>query len=147
MTTNSVNVDGTIRLMVEAAGVGVRRVIVASSSAVYGDAHDLPSRESQRADPRSPYATSKLAMEHYAHNIGASNGVETVALRYFNVFGPAKNHPRQSTRRSSLASSWRPSSPTDQSSMATGINRVTSRSSKTSSPPTCSQSRSPAYPD
>lgn len=90
-TTNSVNVDGTIRLATKAADAGVRRLIVASSAAVYGRNPDLPSNESQRPDPQSPYATSKLATEHYAHNIGTIRGIETVALRYFNVFGPGQD--------------------------------------------------------
>ncbi len=91
VTTNAVNVDGTVRLMVAAASAGVRRVVVASSSAVYGGDPRLPSRETDRPDPQSPYATSKLAGEHYAHNIGAAGGVEAVALRYFNVFGPGQD--------------------------------------------------------
>lgn len=90
-TTNAVNVDGTVRLMVEAGRSGVRRLVAASSSAVYGGDPQLPSHESHRPDPRSPYATSKLAMEHYVHTIGASLGIETVALRYFNVFGPGQD--------------------------------------------------------
>ena len=91
VTTNAINVDGTIRLMGAAAEAGVRRVIVASSSAVYGASADLPSRESQRPEPQSPYATSKLAVEHYVHNLGSASGIETVALRYFNVFGPGQD--------------------------------------------------------
>lgn len=91
VTTNAVNVDGTVRLMVEAAPAGVRRVIAASSSSVYGGDPQLPSRETHRPDPQSPYATSKLATEHYLHNIGAATGIETVALRYFNVFGPGQD--------------------------------------------------------
>jgi UDP-N-acetylglucosamine/UDP-N-acetyl-alpha-D-glucosaminouronate 4-epimerase len=87
-TTNAVNVDGTVRLMVEAARIGVRRVVVASSSAVYGERAKLPSQETDRPEPHSPYATSKLAAEHYAHNLGEMAGIETVALRFFNVFGP-----------------------------------------------------------
>jgi UDP-glucose 4-epimerase len=90
-TTNAVNVDATLRLMVESGRAGVRRVIVASSSAVYGPEASLPSRESDRPDPGSPYATSKLAAEHYVHNLGASSGIETVALRFFNVFGPGQD--------------------------------------------------------
>ncbi len=89
VTTDSVNVGGTIRVMLEAAAAGVRRVIIASSSAVYGDRPELPSRESHRPEPQSPYATSKLAAEGYLHSIGASRGLDTVALRYFNVYGPA----------------------------------------------------------
>jgi UDP-glucose 4-epimerase len=91
VATNAINVDGTIRLMIAAAEAGVRRVVVASSSAVYGASAELPSRESQRPDPQSPYATSKLAAEHYVHNLGSASGIETVALRYFNVFGPGQD--------------------------------------------------------
>jgi len=91
VATNAVNVDGTVRLMVGAVRAGVRRVVVASSSAVYGGQPRLPSRESDLPDPQSPYATSKLAAEHYAHNIGGAGGVETVALRFFNVFGPGQD--------------------------------------------------------
>ena len=91
VTTNSVNVDGTIRLMVEAAEAGVQAGRRGSSSAVYGGEPELPSRESQRPDPQSPYATSKLAVEHYVHNLGAASGIETVALRYFNVYGPGQD--------------------------------------------------------
>ena len=90
-TTNSINVDATLALVLAAATAGVRRVIVASSSAVYGPEATLPSREADRPDPGSPYATSKLAAEHYVHNIGVTTGIETVALRFFNVFGPGQD--------------------------------------------------------
>lgn len=89
--TNAVNVDGTVRLMVEAAAAGVRRVVFASSSAVYGSGPTLPKRETDVPEPQSPYATSKLAGEHYVHNLGAAHGIETVALRYFNVYGPGQD--------------------------------------------------------
>lgn len=91
VATDAVNVGGTIRLMLEAAAAGVRRVVIASSSAVYGDRPELPSRESHRPEPQSPYATSKLAAEGYLHNIGTSHGLDTVALRFFNVFGPGQD--------------------------------------------------------
>ncbi len=91
VATNRVNTDGSVRLMVEASAAGVRRVVVASSAAVYGGDPRLPSREVDLPDPQSPYATSKLAMEHYVHNVGASSGIETVALRYFNVYGPGQD--------------------------------------------------------
>jgi len=91
LATNAVNVDGSLRLLLEAARAGVRRVVVASSSAVYGGDPRLPSCEAHRPDPQSPYATSKLAMEHYVHNVGAVSGVETIALRYFNVYGPGQD--------------------------------------------------------
>ncbi len=90
-TTNDVNVSGTIEVMLAAARRGVRRVVLASSSAVYGVPAELPCRETQRPDPQSPYGASKLAGEHYLHSLGRLYGVETVALRYFNVYGPGQD--------------------------------------------------------
>jgi UDP-glucose 4-epimerase len=89
--THAVNVEGTIAVVLAAARHRLRRVILAGSSAVYGDAVPLPSREEQRATPLSPYGVDKLAAEHYLHVLGAASGVETVALRYFNVFGPGQD--------------------------------------------------------
>lgn len=91
LRSNSVNVDGTIQLMLACAASGVRRVVAAGSSSVYGATPELPRRETQRPDPRSPYAASKLAMEHYVHVLGDLHGIETVVLRYFNVFGPGQD--------------------------------------------------------
>ena len=87
LTSNAVNVEGTLNVLLAARDHDVRRVIVASSSSVYGDAPGMPRRESQPVAPLAPYAVSKLAAEQHAlvsHNVF---GVETVALRYFNVFG------------------------------------------------------------
>ena len=89
--TNDVNVGGTIEVMLAAARAGVKRVVLAGSSAVYGIPERLPCRESDRPDPRSPYAASKLAAEHYQHSLGRLYGVETVALRFFNVYGPGQD--------------------------------------------------------
>ncbi len=89
--TNDVNTTGTIEVMLAASRAGVRRVIFAGSSSVYGDSPEMPSQETQRLNPRSPYATSKLAAEFYVHSLGAMHGVETVVLRYFNVFGPGQD--------------------------------------------------------
>jgi UDP-glucose 4-epimerase len=89
--TNDVNVTGTIEVMLASARAGVRRVVFAGSSSVYGNSPALPRRETQRADPRSPYAVSKLAAEHYIHTLGELSGVETVVLRYFNIFGPGQD--------------------------------------------------------
>jgi nucleoside-diphosphate-sugar epimerase len=89
--TNEVNVGGTIEVMLAAARHGVRRVVLAGSSSVYGIPEELPCRESQRPDPRSPYGASKLAAEHYVHTLGQLHGVDTVVLRYFNVFGPGQD--------------------------------------------------------
>jgi UDP-glucose 4-epimerase len=86
--TCDVNIGGTIEVMLAAARQGVRRVVFAGSSAVYGTPEELPCRERHRPDPQSPYGASKLAAEHSVHMLGAFHGVETVVLRYFNVFGP-----------------------------------------------------------
>ena len=91
LRSNSVNVDGTIQLMLACATAGVRRVVAAGSSSIYGASPELPRRETQRPDPRSPYAVSKLATEHYVHTLGELNGIDTVVLRYFNVFGPGQD--------------------------------------------------------
>jgi UDP-glucose 4-epimerase len=88
VATNAAATEGTIQVMLAAASAGCRRVVLASSSAVYGSSPHLPRRESQVPAPRSPYAASKLAAEAYLHSLGPLLGVETVALRYFNIFGP-----------------------------------------------------------
>jgi len=87
LTTNSANVEGTLNILIAARDVGVKRVVYASSSSVYGDTPTLPKREGMRPEPRSPYAVSKLAGELYCQVFHQVYGLETVALRYFNVFG------------------------------------------------------------
>ncbi len=89
--TNDVNVNGTIETMLAASRHRVRRVVFAGSSAVYGAPSQLPCSEVLPPAPESPYGVSKLAGELYLHALGAINGVETVALRYFNVFGPGQD--------------------------------------------------------
>jgi UDP-glucose 4-epimerase len=89
--TNEVNVTGTIEVMLAAARHGVGRVVLAGSSSVYGVPIELPCRESFRPDPQSPYGASKLAAEHYLHTLGQLHGIQTIALRYFNVFGPGQD--------------------------------------------------------
>jgi UDP-glucose 4-epimerase len=86
--TDQVNVAGTLNLLVAAHAARVRRVIFAGSSSVYGNAADLPKREDQRPVPISPYGVSKLAGEEYLRVFHHVHGLETVTLRYFNVFGP-----------------------------------------------------------
>ena len=88
---NDVNVNGTIEVMLAARRHGVERVILAASSSAYGATQQLPCRETQSPAPLSPYAASKVAAEHYLHTLGAAQGVGTVALRYFNVFGPGQD--------------------------------------------------------
>jgi UDP-glucose 4-epimerase len=89
--SDDINVGGTIGLMLAAARHGVRRVVFAGSSAVYGTSRELPSSEEQRPSPTSPYGVSKLAGELYAHALGRLHGVETASLRYFNVYGPGQD--------------------------------------------------------
>ncbi len=91
LATHAVNVTGTINVMLAAREAKVRRVVFASSTAVYGDTPDLPAREDLLPRPLSPYAASKLASEDYCQAFGATYGLETVALRYFNVFGPRQD--------------------------------------------------------
>jgi UDP-glucose 4-epimerase len=89
--TNEANVQGTIEVMLAAARNRVRRVVFAGSSSVYGVPAELPCRETQRPAPRSPYGASKIAAEHYIHTLGQLHGIETIVLRYFNVFGPGQD--------------------------------------------------------
>ncbi len=87
LTSNATNVIGTLNLLLAARDAGVRRVVCASSSSVYGANPALPKRESMAPAPMSPYATAKLAGEGYCRSFHEVFGLETVALRYFNVFG------------------------------------------------------------
>jgi UDP-N-acetylglucosamine/UDP-N-acetyl-alpha-D-glucosaminouronate 4-epimerase len=91
LSSNEVNVTGTLRLLIACREAAVRRVVYASSSSVYGDDPTLPKVETLATRPVSPYAVSKLAAEHYCHVFARLYGVETVSLRYFNVFGPRQN--------------------------------------------------------
>ena len=88
VATNRSCVDATLNLLVAARAAGVRRVIYAGSSSVYGDAPVLPKHEEMLPNPISPYAVAKLAGEHYLRAFTRVYGLETVTLRYFNVFGP-----------------------------------------------------------
>jgi len=90
---NAVNVGGTVSLMEAMRDVGVRRVILASSGAVYGDQGEQPLKETAAPDPRSPYAVSKVAAEYYVRTIGKLWGMETVCLRIFNAYGPGQHLP------------------------------------------------------
>ena len=85
---HQVNTEGTLRVLLAAREHGVRRVVLASSSAVYGDAPGLPKRESMQPDPLSPYALTKQVGEVYGRIFSSIMGLGVVSLRYFNVFGP-----------------------------------------------------------
>ncbi|HEX7541999.1 MAG TPA: NAD-dependent epimerase/dehydratase family protein [Anaerolineales bacterium] len=90
---NAVNVGGTVSLMEAMRDVGVRRVVFASSGAIYGDQDIQPLTEGQTPHPSSPYAVSKLAAEYYIRTIGGLWGIETVCLRIFNAYGPGQHLP------------------------------------------------------
>lgn len=94
-TTMAVNVTGTLNLLLAARDAGCRRVVFASSSSVYGNAPTLPKREEMTPSPLSPYAISKLSGEQLCGVFPALYGLETVALRYFNVFGPRQDPTSQ----------------------------------------------------
>jgi UDP-glucose 4-epimerase len=91
LSSNEVNVTGTLVLLLACRAAGVRRLVYASSSSVYGDDPALPKVETLPTRPISPYAISKLAAEHYCQTFARLYGLETVSLRYFNVFGPRQN--------------------------------------------------------
>jgi UDP-glucose 4-epimerase len=92
LITDTINTHGTLTILKAALDAGVGRVVHASSSSVYGGAATLPTVESEPLNPRSPYAVSKLAAEHYCRIFSELYGLETVALRYFNVYG-ARQRP------------------------------------------------------
>ncbi|MGO8941901.1 MAG: NAD-dependent epimerase/dehydratase family protein, partial [Mycobacterium sp.] len=87
-TSNRANVDGTLNLLIAARDAKVKRVVYAGSSSIYGESPTLPKHEGMTPDPISPYAVSKLAGELYMTSFYRVYGLETVTLRYFNVFGP-----------------------------------------------------------
>lgn len=95
ITSNDVNVNGTLNILDASVFNGVRRVVYASSSSVYGDNPELPKHESMLPNPLSPYAVSKLAGEKYCSVFSKIYGIETIALRYFNVFGPKQDPSSQ----------------------------------------------------
>jgi nucleoside-diphosphate-sugar epimerase len=86
--SHQANIDGTLELLIAARDAGVRRVVYAASSSAYGESETLPKHEQMATAPMSPYAVQKLAGEHYMKAFSSVYGIETVSLRYFNVFGP-----------------------------------------------------------
>ena len=91
LTSNAVNVIGTLNLLLASRDSGVRRVVFASSSSIYGADKTLPKQEDRAPQPIAPYAVAKLASEGYCSSFSQVYGLETVALRYFNVFGPRQD--------------------------------------------------------
>jgi UDP-N-acetylglucosamine/UDP-N-acetyl-alpha-D-glucosaminouronate 4-epimerase len=95
LTSTAVNVEGTLNVLLAARDEGIRRVVAASSSSVYGDGGTFPRVETQSPNPISPYAVAKLAAERFCVSFARVYGIETVALRYFNVFGPRQDPSSQ----------------------------------------------------
>jgi UDP-glucose 4-epimerase len=95
VATNEANVTGTVKLLAAARDAGVKAVVFASSSSVYGESAVLPKREDMPVAPLSPYAVSKAAGEQYLRVFGELYGIRTVSLRYFNVFGPRQDPDSQ----------------------------------------------------
>jgi UDP-glucose 4-epimerase len=91
LASNRANVDGTVNVLVAARDAKVKRVVYAASSSAYGDTPTLPKHEGMTPNPISPYAVAKLASEHYMISFYRCYGLETVALRYFNIFGPRQD--------------------------------------------------------
>lgn len=90
---NDTNVGGTVAVMEAVRDTGVKRVVFASSGALYGEQSCQPIDESQTPNPNSPYGVSKIAAEHYVSTLGALYGIETVSLRIFNAYGPGQDLP------------------------------------------------------
>ena len=91
LATNNVNTNGTLNVLVAARDCGVKKVVFASSSSVYGDTPELPKREEMTPNPLSPYAVTKLVGEYYCKVFEEVYGLKTVSLRYFNVYGPRQD--------------------------------------------------------
>ena len=91
LASNQANVDGTMHLLIAARDAKVKRVVYAASSSAYGDTPTLPKREDMQPRPISPYAVAKLTGEHYMASFYRCYGLETVSLRYFNIFGPRQD--------------------------------------------------------
>jgi UDP-glucose 4-epimerase len=95
LTTSAVTIEGTLNVLLAARDEVARRIVFASSSSVYGNGGTLPRTETQHPDPISPYAVAKLAAERYCVSFHRVYGLETIALRYFNVFGPRQDPKSQ----------------------------------------------------
>lgn len=89
--TNTVNISGTLNVLMAARDAKVKRLVFTSSSSIYGDTDQFPLKETETPNPQSPYAASKIMGEYYSKIFAGLYGLETVCLRYFNVFGPRQN--------------------------------------------------------
>src|SRR5690606_36435540 len=90
-TSHRANIDASLNLLLAARDAGVRHIVYAGSSSAYGDTPELPKREDMPTNPRSPYALQKLVAEQYCSLFTLLYGLETVTIRYFNVFGPRQD--------------------------------------------------------
>lgn len=95
ITSHEANIDGTFNILMAARDAKCRRLIYAASSSAYGDQPELPKRETARPDPLSPYAVNKLVGEYYLSVFNKCYGLETLSVRYFNVFGPRQDPKSQ----------------------------------------------------
>lgn len=91
LSTHDINLGGTLNVLCAARDLNVRRLVFSSSASVYGNADVIPTAENQPISPQSPYASSKACAEYYCRNFSDLHGLETVVLRYFNVFGPRQS--------------------------------------------------------
>ena len=91
LTSHDININGTLNILIAARDAGVQRVVFSSSSAVYGDSPELPKREDMKPTPISPYGLHKLVGEQYGELFSRTYGLQTVSLRYFNVYGPRQD--------------------------------------------------------
>ena len=91
LDTNEANIKGTLNVLIAARDCGVKKVVYASSSSVYGDTPELPKKENMKPNPQSPYAVSKLTGEYYCKVFSDIYGIKTICLRYFNVYGPKQD--------------------------------------------------------
>ncbi len=132
LETNRVNVDGTLNVLVAARDAGIRRVVFAGSSSVYGETPTLPKREDMPPAPISPYGLTKLVGELYGRVFHRVYGLDFVALRYFNVFGPRQDPGSPYSGVLSLFSTAMRDGTTSQPSTATASSRAISPLSKTS---------------
>jgi UDP-glucose 4-epimerase len=95
VTSHEANIDGTFNILLAARDAGCRRLVYAASSSAYGDVAELPKRETMRPQPLSPYAANKLVGEYYCQVFANCYNIETISLRYFNVFGPRQDPKSQ----------------------------------------------------
>lgn len=91
LDNHEINVTGTLNVLIAAREAGVKRLLVASSAAIYGNSPELPKREDMLPGPESPYGLAKIAKEYYLSIFASLYGVETISLRYFNVYGPRQD--------------------------------------------------------